>query len=213
MAWWRQGSIGLLGTLLALTACGSSTPPSTTVVSPLASTTRPAGFGGTLPAATTALTVTPTTLAVSTTAVSTTDEAALRARVLEYDRAFREELLHEPEPNFERLLRYFPSSTAKEAVLSQLIEDIRLGKTYELNSPDHYVVKIESLNEKSVGQYDVTVCVEDNIVSKLPSETESGVAANRSLSSIRYVNRWRLAGSWVLSGGISEQKIGQGALC
>ena len=95
----------------ALAACGgqSSDPP---VLPRVVGTTRPSGFGGTLPVETTSTLAATTAPAVAaavtaTVGVSTTDEAAFRARVLEYDRAFREELLHMPNPNYDRLRSFY----------------------------------------------------------------------------------------------------------
>ena len=210
----------------ALAACGgqSSDP---TVLPPVVSTTRPSGFGGTLPVETTstlaptiAPTIAPTVdAAVTTVAVSTTDEAALRARVLEYDRAFREELLHEPNPNYQRLLEFFPVGSTREQMLPQFIEDVRNQKAYRLNSPDIYQFNIETIEYHGHAESNVTVCIEDNIVTMGPgsdrkASTPDDVVVEASLSSIRYVNRWTsVSGRWELSAGVSELKLGKGSLC
>lgn len=206
----------------ALAACGGqgSDP---TVLPPVVSTTRPSGFGGTLPVETTS-TVVPTTMpavsvATTSVAVSTTDEAALRARVLEYDRAFREELLHEPNPNYQRLLDFFPAGSTREQMLPQFIEDVRNQKAYRLNSPDIYQINVEKVVYRSQAERDVTVCIEDNIVTMGPgtdskASTPDDVVVDASLSSIRYVNKWTsLGGRWELSVGVSELKLGKGSLC
>ena len=207
----------------ALAACGGqgSDP---TVLPPVVSTTRPSGFGGTLPVETTSTVVPTTTLtvtAVATTsvAVSTTDEAALRARVLEYDRAFREELLHEPNPNYQRLLDFFPAGSTREQMLPQFIEDVRNQKAYRLNSPDIYNAIVEKTTLHGLTEATVTICVEDNIVWMGPGKdgrasTIDDVVVDGGLSSIRYENRWTLSNQrWVLIEGVSSAKLGVGSLC
>lgn len=207
----------------ALAACGGqgSDP---TVFPPVVSTTRPSGFGGTLPVET-ASTVVPTTaltvtaVATTTVAVSTTDEAALRARVLEYDRAFREELLHEPNPNYQRLLDFLPSGTTADAAFPQLLKDLREQRSYRLNEPNVYRILIKKISMYGSASAIARVCVEDNIVALGPgldgrAQTVDDVIVDSLLGSTLYETEWSLTNShWVISGGRSERSLGSGAIC
>ena len=204
MAWWRKGWTRVLGSLFALVACSSGSSPSTTVALPSASTTRPAGFGGTLPAvATTAPAVLGTTAPLVTSG-STTDEAALRARVLEYDRAFREELLHMPNPNYDRLRAFQIPSMRATVTFSGMSADAVAEVTYHLNTPDTYRLHIQQLDLISDSKARVAVCVLDNIVEMGPGydgmpSTEDDTLLNAELGADTYVDIWSSdGGTWLV---------------
>ena len=223
MAWWRKGWIGVLGSLFALAACSSDSSPSTTVALPSASTTRPAGFGGTLPAVTTSsvvvTTLLATTTAVSTTPVSTTDEAALRTRVLEYDRAFREELLHMPNPNYDRLRAFHVPDERSQVGFSDLESEVRAQMSYRLNSPDRYSARIERIEVQTLNRAAaVTLCVEDNIVQMAPGPdevagTEDDTTVNNEIGTNRYKDVWvTVEEVWLIDHAESSEKS-VGATC
>ena len=223
MAWWRKGWIGVLGCVFALAGCSSDSPPSTTAALPSASTTRPAGFGGTLPAATTSSVVTttapPATTAVSTTSISTTDEAALRARVLEYDRAFREELLHMPNPNYDRLRAFHVPDKRSQVGFSDLESEVREQTSYRLNSPDRYLARIERIEVQVLNRAAVvTLCVEDNIIQMAPGPdkvagTEDDTTVNSEIGSDRYKDVWvTVEEVWLIDHAESSEKS-VGATC
>ena len=226
MAWWRKGWTGVLGSVFALAGCSSDSPPSTTVALP-ASTTRPAGFGGTLPAATTSLpsTVPPTAppattaAAVSTTSVSTTDEAALRARVLEYDRAFREELLHMPNPNYDRL-RAFHVPDKRAALAFDALESLaRSNHGFRLNSPDQYRVVIERLDHLDSQTTRVAVCASDNIVEVATGPdgslgTPDDTVVDDSVGVDRVIDDWSLTeGRWEILKTVEAVELDGNAKC
>lgn len=205
----------------ALAACGgqSSDP---TVLPPVLSTTRPSGFGGTLPVETTstlAPTITPTVdAAVTTVAVSTTDEAALRARVLEYDRAFREELLHMPNPNYDRLRSFYEVAVRTEISFEGIRKEAEAQRSYRLNTPDVYRAVIERLDIHSKPALAV-LCAEDNIVALGPGpdgvpRSLDDEIVGASLSSTRHTEEWIVQGStWLIQRTISYEDLGKGAQC
>ena len=206
----------------ALAACGGQNSHPT-VLPPVVSTTRPSGFGGTLPVETTS-TLAPTTApavvtaAKTTVAASTTDEAALRARVLEYDRAFREELLHMPNPNYDRLRSFYEVAVRTEISFEGIRKEAEAQRSYRLNTPDVYRPVIERLDIRSKPALAV-LCAEDNIVAfgpgpdGVPRSLDDEIVG-ASLSSTRHTEEWIVQGStWLIQRTISYEDLGKGAQC
>ena len=210
----------------ALAACGgqSSDP---TVLPPVLSTTRPSGFGGTLPVETTstlaptiAPTIAPTVdAAVTTVAVSTTDEAALRARVLEYDRAFREELLHMPNPNYDRLRSYFTPHQRSGVSFDAMRTASETQRTFRLNSPDIYKPAVEALKLVDAVKGVVTLCVVDNLVAVGPGPdgiglTNDDVVLDNTVGGDRRVDEWLLVGdAWFIEQIVHSAPLAEGESC
>ena len=205
----------------ALAACGgqSSDP---TVLPPVLSTTRPSGFGGTLPVETTstlAPTIAPTVdAAVTTVAVSTTDEAALRARVLEYERIVRGEVLNQPNPDYERLRQFNLPSKRPDVTFSGMESEARAGTSYRLNNPDVHYVMIENIMLTNPSSAEVVYCVADNLIRMGPGpdhkgQTSDDVMIDPTLGAHRYTEVWAIAEHLWLIDQVKSAETIPGASC
>ena len=205
----------------ALAACGgqSSDP---TVLPPVLSTTRPSGFGGTLPVETTstlAPTIAPTVdAAVTTVAVSTTDEAALRARVLEYELVVRDEVLNQPNPDYERLRQFNLPSKRADVSFSGMESEARAGTSYRLNNPDVHYVVIENLTLTNSANAEVTYCVADNAIKMGPGpdrlgQTSDDVIIDPTLGAHRYIQDWAISEHLWLIAQVKSAGAIPGASC
>ena len=215
---WVVAAVMLSG---ALAACGGqgSDP---TVLQPVVNTTRPSGFGGTLPVETTTTVVPATVPAVSvattSVAVSTTDEAALRARVLEYERIVRGEVLNQPNPDYERLRQFNIPSKRPDVKFSGMESEARAGTSYRLNSPDVHYVVIENIMLSSPSSAEVVYCVADNLIRMGPgpdrqAQTSDDVMIDPTLGAHRYTEVWVITEHlWLLDQVKSAETI-PGASC
>ena len=207
--------------VLGLAGCGKSAPraaPTTVAAAP-----RPTlkGFGGTIPVTTS--TAVATTPPASTSPPPTNpfaaEEAALRARVADYNRVVREESLRLPKADIEKVRAFFVPAVARADSVGFLLDSQKSGQTVAVNSPDIDTARIEQVAFSTASTARVSLCTEDNIIIRGPGAdgvpgTSDDNVIDDSLGSNRFVVDWiSERGVWRIARVVESIDLGEGQRC
>lgn len=218
---WRLVPVCLV---VGLAGCGGNATNSAPTTLPAVPASTLKGFGGTLPVRTTVApaTVPPSSLlatVVANTRPYAAEEAALRARVEEYNRVVREEYLRLPNANVERVRAFFAAGVSPTDSVGFLLESVKAGNIVSANSPDIDTARIERVSFESQAAARVWLCTEDNIVIKGPGpdgtpRTADDILIDDSLGSNRFVVDWvDDGGVWRIARVVQSIDLGKGQRC
>jgi hypothetical protein len=159
-------------------------------------------------------TVSPTTAPVVTsTTVADTPEEELRAATLAYWAEFRRTALNLETDDLSRLSAWYSSESGAANSLASLRDVKSKGRTYRLNQPDDFIVRVEKVVRLTDAVWAVTSCISDNMV-LVEARDGTDKVLDSSISANRFTDEWsRRASRWVIEKVASRQPLSEGVPC